>query len=98
MLHPVRSVRHGGLVRVLCHRTLDPLTVSASNNPARKLVHGFRNPLLAVGVVDPIEKGPPFRRIGSRKTTGGSWATIVWTHSGEWVRTSSATNAPKLLP
>src|SRR5258708_31355511 len=39
MLHPVRSVRHGGLVRVLCHSTLYHLTVDTSNNRARKLAH-----------------------------------------------------------
>lgn len=44
MLHPVRSVRHGVLIGLLCHRMLYHLTVYASNNPASKLVHGFGNP------------------------------------------------------
>src|SRR5215472_15845182 len=66
MLHPVRSVRHRGLVRVLCHSMLYHLLIYASHNPTRKLVHGFGKPILAVGVVDPVEKGQPCRRIGQQ--------------------------------
>jgi len=38
--------------------------VNASNGSVGELLLGFGNPIPAVGVVDPVEKGPPFRRIG----------------------------------
>ncbi len=66
VLHPVRGIGLGVLVRVLAHRAMHQLVVYASKCPAGKLVHGFRNPLLPVGVVDPVEKGQPFRRIGQQ--------------------------------
>ena len=53
----------GGVVGV---STLYHLTVYVSNNPTSKLAHGFWNPILSVGVVDPVEKGQPFRRIGQQ--------------------------------
>jgi hypothetical protein len=74
------------------------LTVDASNNPARKLVHGFGNPILAEVSSIPSKKAHHFAAAGSSETIGGSWLTTVWTRSGYWVRTSSATIAPELLP
>lgn len=44
VLHPVRGIGQGVLVRVLAHSAFHHLVVYASNCPAGKLVHGFRNP------------------------------------------------------
>src|SRR6266566_5231071 len=54
MLHPVPGVGPGRLVRVFAPRVLDHLLVGASEGSAGKLVHGFGNPILAVGVIHPI--------------------------------------------
>src|SRR5690349_7980376 len=66
VFHPVRGIRLEELVCSLAHREREHLMINSAKNLARKLMHGFGNPMLAEGVVDPVEKSQPCCRIGQQ--------------------------------
>src|SRR5260221_10298573 len=67
MLHPVAGVGKKSVTCVLTSDTLHHLAISASQDPFSKLALRDGDPLLAGGLIDPIEKGQPGCRIGQQR-------------------------------
>lgn len=84
---------------MLTPHLLQYLEVDASKYPAGKLLHGLGNPILSVGLVDPVEKGQPGGHIGQQENgwrfVGNQRLDPLWSTGEDFEGDNSSRTAAK---